>query len=542
MIEQNSIENLKNHLDIVDVVSSYIEVKKAGANYKAICPFHSEKTPSFVISPTKQICHCFSCGAGGDAIKFVMLYEHLSYPEAIEKLANLYNFSLSYTQSSGKSEDNKILDKTNLFFQQYLEKNHVAKEYLDARGVYNSFVEKFEIGYAPSSSEFMQFMQKNFISMQEALKVGIVAQGESGYYARFTNRIIFPIFSPSDRLVGFGGRTISNHPAKYINSPQSVVFNKSKLLYGYSKAKPSIIKKKQIIVTEGYLDVIMLHQVGFDNAVATLGTALTSEHIPLLKKTDPQIIISYDGDKAGIAAAIKAAQMLSMSLCKGGVVLFPSGFDPADMVKDHKIAELKEIFAKPKPFIEFYLQMSLKQKDLTNAHEKNEALKQSIEFIRGLPVVVQEEYRRFVASLLQIDERLIKLSSNTQGQKKTRQKEDIAELSLIKTLLMQRSLIDMVLDSCDMGMFVTHAQEFQDLISEIDSKALIELELREDIKIYDEEALIAQLCIFLSNHYTQELKRVAIDKQQDFETKNYKIRKIQQKLAQLRVGKLVAAT
>lgn len=543
MIEQSSIENLKNHLDIVDVVSSYIEVKKSGANFKAVCPFHDEKTPSFVISPAKQICHCFSCGAGGDAVKFVMMYEHLNYPEAIEKLALMYNFSLTYTSTQKQNDDEKmILDKSNLFFQKNLELNAEAKEYLTSRGIFTSSIEKFEIGYAPNSHEFMQFMQKNFISIQEALKYGVAAEGESGHYARFSNRITFPIFSPSDKLVGFGGRTITNHPAKYINSPQSVVFNKSKLLYGYSKAKSAIIKKKQIIVTEGYLDVILLHQAGFDNAVATLGTALTAEHLPLLNKTEPEIIISYDGDKAGIAAAIKAAKMLGVSLVKGGVVLFPEGQDPADMVKSNKINELKKIFSNPKPFIEFYIQMSLKSKDLTNPNSKNEALKESLEFLNALPAIVQNEYKKLVASLLQIDERLISLGKTKNFHNRTFKKEDIAELTLIKTLQSNKQLIDMVLDSCDSSMFIAHPKEFKDLLAQNETKELIELSLRDDIKEYDESSLIAQLCIFLSNYYTRELKKVAIEKSESFENKSYKIKKIQQKLADLKKGKLVAFT
>ena len=536
MIEQSSIENLKNHLDIVDVVSSYIEIKKSGANYKAICPFHDEKTPSFVISPAKQICHCFSCGAGGDAVKFVMMYEHLNYPEAIEKLANMYNFTLSYTATNkNQSDDKKILEKSNLFFQKNLELNQEAKDYLEERGIFASSIEKFEIGYAPNSHEFLEFMKENFLSLQDGLKYGVVAQGEGGHYARFTNRITFPIFSPSDKLVGFGGRTIGNHPAKYINSPQSVVFNKSKLLYGYSKAKNSIIKKGQIIVTEGYIDVIMLHQAGFDNAVATLGTALTSEHLPLLNKTKPEIIISYDGDKAGIAAALKASRMLAASLSRGGVVLFPQGQDPADMVKSHKINELKKIFSKPIPFVEFFIQMSLKRFDIATPNGKNEALKLMVEFLNSLPLVIQNEYKKLVASMLQLDERVIKLGKNKTFQDRAFKKEDIAELSLIKTLLSNRHMIDIVLDSCDKDMFVAHRQEFSDLVSQNETKELLEISLRDDIVEYDENSIISQLCIFLLNYYKRELKRVATQKDSDF----YKIRKIQNKIEELAKNNLV---
>ena len=284
MIKQNSIEYLKSSIDIVDVIGNYIELKKAGSSYKARCPFHDEKTPSFVVSPQKQIFHCFGCGKGGDAISFVKEYEKLSYPEAIEKIARDYNIKLEYEDNQEKNDD-KVLDYFNNFFKKELEKNQFALDYLKERGVFKSFIEKFEIGYAPQNQTQLDFMQKNFIDIQNALLSGMVAKDENGrFYARFTKRVIFPIHNISGKIIGFGGRSLSNHPAKYINSPQTKYFNKSRIFYAYHLAKQSIYQKKEIIITEGYLDVIMLHQAGFTNVVATLGTALTKEHLPLLKR------------------------------------------------------------------------------------------------------------------------------------------------------------------------------------------------------------------------------------------------------------------
>jgi len=291
MIDNASIESLKNSIDIIDVVGSFVELRKAGANYKANCPFHGEKTPSFVVSPSKQIYHCFGCGVGGDSIKFLMELEKLTYPESIEKLASMFNFSLIYTKgSSDYSDAKRILEAIGQWYVKKLNQNQTATKYLLDRGISQSSIERFEIGYVPPGTEVMHFLTSALLPMPQAAEAGIIAQSEngSGYYARLVERITFPIYSASGSIVGFGGRTITNHPAKYINSPQTKLFNKSRLLYGYHLAKESIYNNKKLIVCEGYLDVVMFHQAGFTEAVASMGTALTSEHLPMLRKVIPK--------------------------------------------------------------------------------------------------------------------------------------------------------------------------------------------------------------------------------------------------------------
>jgi DNA primase len=273
MISQDSIEALKARLDVVDVVGSYVELRKAGANFKAPCPFHDEKTASFVVSPAKQIYHCFGCGAGGDSVKFVMEYEKLNYPEALEKLADSYNFSLSYTDNKHNKPRSQVMDKINEWYQKLLSTNQNALSYIKERGIYESSVEKFGIGYAPSSNETINYIKSQFLNMGEAVEAGVVGHDGGRNFARFIDRITFPIHSANGTLVGFGGRTITGHQAKYVNSPETPFFNKSRLLYAYHHAKQTLYKTNEIIITEGYLDVIMLHQAGFNNAVATLGTA-----------------------------------------------------------------------------------------------------------------------------------------------------------------------------------------------------------------------------------------------------------------------------
>ncbi len=544
MIEQNSIENLKNRLDIVEVIGSYIELKKSGANYKARCPFHSEDTPSFVVSPSKQIYHCFGCGAGGDAISFVMSYDKLSYPEAIEKLANDFNVPLSYTKGSfEKKDDRRVLEQINQFYKKNLFSNQGAKDYLENRGIYTSSIEKFEIGYAPSSSKTISFLKESLLSFEDALKTGILGKDERGnVYARLIERITFPIYAPNSKIVGFGGRTISNHPAKYINSPQTYLFNKSKLLYGYHLARESIIKKGRVIVTEGYLDVIMLHQAGFSECVATLGTALTSEHLPLLRRSEPKVILSYDGDRAGIEAAFKASKMLIASSIDGGVVIFDKGKDPADMVKDGDIATLKSLFNKPKPFANFVIEQIAYKYDLKNPLQKQKALKEGVEFLRTLSPLLQDEYKNYLSTILKIDKRVIKIQNRKnytpQGTISTK-REDLAELSVIKTLLLKPKLLDMVLENIAEDIFRVHQDLIIKVIGKEDIQGFEGILLRDDINELDEEGLKKQLRMMLIKYYQLRLESTKARDDINYEKKSFLIRKIQDKIYRLKRGEIV---
>ena len=545
MIDKSSIENLKQRLDIVDVVGHYLELKKNGANFKCVCPFHNDTSPSLVISPAKQIYHCFACGAGGDSIKFVMEYEKLSYPETIEKLASMVNFALSYTSSDGqKREDSKLMDSLNLFYIKHLDNNQNAKSYIHQRGISEASVEKFEIGYAPSSQESLQFLGSRAYTMSEAIEYGVAGIGEGGNaYARFIERVTFPIYSASGRIVGFGGRTLTNHPAKYVNSPQTKHFNKSQLLYGYHLAKESIFKQKSIIVTEGYLDVVMLHQAGFTHAVATLGTALTSEHIPLISRGDPEVILAYDGDSAGINAALKASMLLSTHGIKGGVVLFGEGMDPADMVQKGLIEPLNRLFHAPQAFIEFALERIVKKYNLKDPLIKQQALTEAMAYLKTLPNAVQESYIGVLSGALGISQNLVKVQTHKPQRldKKNAAFEDMLELTIIKTILNEPSLIDTVLDTVDASMFKTHGEEFSLLLeNKLEHPKLRRILLWEDIKIYDEKELISSMINFLYGYYNEKFQEVKSAKLLTYEKKQFLIRKIQEKMMKLKQGELVA--
>ncbi len=535
MIEKSSIEDLKNRLDIVDVISNYIELKKNGANFKGLCPFHGEKTPSFIVSPQKQFYHCFGCKASGNAISFVMEREQLNFPEAIEKLADSINFTLSYTTVQEKKDEKKILEKLNNFFLKKFESKFEAKKYLYERGVFESSIEQFGIGYAPSNQETMNFFRDNNFSLMELEDVGVIAFNDSGNpYSRFIERITYPIYSATSKIVGFGGRTISNHPAKYINSPATKVFNKSKHLYGYQIAKDKIFREKKIIVTEGYMDVVMLHQGGFANAVATLGTALTSDHIPLIKKANPDIILAYDGDKAGQEAAFKASKMLGETKSKGGVVLFAGGLDPADMVQNQKIANLRELFDNPKPFINFVLEKIVSNFDISNPLERESAFTEGQNYLASLSQILQDSYKPFLANLLNIDENIVKLKPKKTVAEGQRRYEDIAELQIIKTLLAKPNMLNTFLDIANVKIFNTHQEEFELLLDEkLQSDELMELLIRDDICELSEPQLMGQLGQILIRHYDIEMKKLR-NSPAPLKEKKFTIRKIRENQLKLR--------
>ncbi len=553
MISQDSIEALKARLDIVDVVGSYIELKKAGGNFKAPCPFHDEKSPSFVVSPQKQIFHCFGCGAGGDSVKFVMEYEKLNYPEALEKLADSYNFTLTYTDNKHNKPRSQVMDKLNEYYQTLLSKNQTALGYIKERGIYEGSIEKFGIGYAPESNATLNYIRSQQFSIKEAIDMGVVGynQERNQTYARFVERITFPIFSANGSIVGFGGRTITGHQAKYVNSPETAFFNKSRLLYAYHLAKQSLHKKQEVIITEGYLDVIMLHQAGFDNAVATLGTALTHEHLPLLRKGSPRIVMAYDGDKAGRAAALKASKLLSASGFNGGVVVFDGGLDPADMVKEGRVEELSNMFREAKPFIEFVLDEILSLYNLRNPKEKESCMQEGIAYLKTLSPILQEEYKTYLASRLGglgVSPSLLKLNTQTNTnrqnipQQRNSAHKDMWELSLIKTILEKPEYIEQVLDVIDQSLLQFHSYEFSLVLQgKQDAPEVMAIMVDDTItSLKDEEALNAELITFLTKYYERELKKVNIASNISFEEKAFYIRKFRGKIAKLKRGELVA--
>ena len=527
MIDPKSIEKLKNQIDIVDIIEHFLPVKKMGANYKCVCPFHDDRNPSMSISQSKQIFHCFACKAGGDAIKFVMDYEKLTYPEAIERIASLVNFSLEYTNDKAptQKENKHILEKANAFYRSEFFKHEAAVRYIYSRGINDAMIEKFELGWAGDSASTIRLLQNENIEPKEALEVGIVKQNEKGIYASFIERITFPIYSHTTRLVGFGGRTISDHPAKYVNSPQSVVFDKSKLLYGYHLAKQSIFEKKQIIITEGYLDVIMLHYAGFTNAVAVLGTALTTSHLPLLKRGEISVVLCFDGDGAGINAAIKSSRLLSQNEIDGSVVIIKGGADPADMVFAGRSEELKEMFDSGTELGEFYIEQIVKKYDMSRPVQKQKCLEEIMEFTNSLKPVISNSYENLVANLLKIEVGTFSLSNqrhiSTQSQNFTnanrqteqnlqkKTKTDILEFSILKSMLANKTYENIVLSELEEKFFLHHKNYFQAALApKIEANAVLvrEIYVDDSAKVASSEESLREAILKLKLKYYEKFR------------------------------------
>lgn len=540
MIDPNSIEQLKLRIDIVDIIAHYIPVKRAGHNCTCLCPFHDDKNPSMSISSDKGLFHCFSCGAGGDAVKFVMDYEKLSYPEAIEKIASLSNFALNYikTENEAKKPDKKILDIVNAYYRSLIFQNQFVLDYLYDRGLNNAMIERFEIGFAPDSNSTLRLLQNEEIEPNDALDVGIIKQNQNGLYASFISRITFPIRNHAGNLVGFGGRTLmKDNPAKYVNSPQSKIFDKSTLLYGYDIAKSSIYEKKQMIIVEGYMDVIMLHKAGFTNAVAVLGTALTIKHLPLIKRGDIKVILSFDGDNAGINAATKSSALLAQNSIEGNVVIIENGEDPADMVKERKIDRLKELFSGGTELGEFYISKIAQKYDITSPVQKQKAYDEIGEFLRTLPKIMALSYEGLVGELLNIDNfrlnyRYVKKEQKEEVKFKNK---DYLELSILKSAMSLANLKYILVELGEKNYFKIHQKEYEVICygakNEKDESLLRELDFDDNVEIYKNEEKFLEAIRLLKIKYFKGML-LAI-KDANIENKLEKIEKINAQIMKL---------
>ncbi|EED2472429.1 DNA primase [Campylobacter coli] len=449
MITKESIENLSQRLNIVDIIENYIEVKKQGSSFVCICPFHADKNPSMHINPTKGFYHCFACKAGGDAFKFVMDYEKLSFTDAVEKIANLCNFTLSYTKekNENKKELRTILPSLNAYFKSNLKHHKEALDYLYKRMLNDKDIAKFELGFAGASEDSIRLLQNQKIPLEDAMSVGALKKDENNeFYASFIWRITFPIYDHKDLLVGFGGRTLNpNVAAKYVNSPQNILFDKSRIFYAFNIAKENIAKKKEMIVCEGYMDAIAFHKAGFNNAVAVLGTALTEHHLPLIRRYDAKVILCFDNDEAGLKAATRSAFLLSTNKIDGKVAILQGGKDPAELVAKNESTKLYNILDEGIELGEFYIRRLISTHSIISALDKQKALETIQQFTFNLEPLVANSYTSLVSNLLKVDEKFIVLSQNSKKTIQTplisqnkynfpKEKIHIAELELIAFL------------------------------------------------------------------------------------------------------------
>ena len=362
------VEQIKSRLSAADLIQSYVKLQKSGANFKAVCPFHSEKTPSFYVSPARDIWHCFGCGRGGDIFGFVMEIEGVEFPEALKILAQRAGVELKREDPKFRNERLKlleILEAASEFYIQELKNNPSALLYLKKRGLLPKTVSSFKIGFAsvPSTGRWQNlynFLKSRNYADWEIEKTGLIVKDEKNnrYYDRFRNRIMFPLFDSSGRIVGFSGRIFGKEDettgGKYINTPQTILYDKSRILYGFDKAKNEIRKKDFCILVEGQMDVLMSHQAGYENTAAISGTALTLPQLGLLKRLTNNIIVAFDKDSAGVEAAKKG---IDIALNQGfdiKVLTVSSGKDPADLIKENP-DQWKKSLDQSVHLIEFYL-------------------------------------------------------------------------------------------------------------------------------------------------------------------------------------------
>jgi len=340
----NTTEEIKSKLDIVDVVGGYVKLERAGGNLKARCPFHNEKTASFFISPERQTYHCFGCNRGGDIFSFVEEIEGLDFKGALKILAEKAGVQLGNFSPKEKSEKDaifEVLEASTLFFQQSLGTKASAQEYLSDRGITKDTIKDFRIGFVPNEWRALNtyLLDKGYANPLIE-KAGMAKRSEKGYYDRFRGRIMFPVADSSGRIVGFSGRILpefeEKEGAKYINNPETLVYDKSKVLYGFDKAKMAIRQKGECVVVEGQMDLILSHQAGVANTVAVSGTALTEKHLTAIKRLADKLIFAFDADQAGIAAARKGFNTALSLGMEVRIVKLPKGNDPADIIKNSK--------------------------------------------------------------------------------------------------------------------------------------------------------------------------------------------------------------
>lgn len=443
MIKQETVERIFDEARIEEIVGEFVTLKKRGTNLLGLCPFHNEKTPSFMVSPAKGIYKCFGCGEGGNSVNFLMNHEHYTYPEALRWLAGRYQISIEEEEMSPEmaeevSERESQYVVTAYAEQWFVEQLHNSDEgksiglsYFRERGFRDDIIEKFRLGYSPNKSTgFTDVAQENGYKLEYLKKTGLTKESERGLYDGWRGRVMFPIHNLSGRPIAFGGRTLKTDKKtpKYVNTPECDIYHKSKVLYGIYFAKKGIVKEDNCFLVEGYTDVISLHQAGIENVVASSGTSLTTEQIRLIKRYTPNITILYDGDPAGIKASFRGIDMVLEEGMNVKVVLFPEGEDPDSYAKNHSSTEVKEFVTdNAKDFIVF--KTDLLTDDVGNDPIKRaEMIHDIVRSISLIPDHIQRSvYLRECSRLLEISEKALIAELNKEIRKKQQADERKAQ-------------------------------------------------------------------------------------------------------------------
>ena len=447
MIDRATVDKIMDAVNIVDVVGEFVNLRKAGVNYKGLCPFHDDKTPSFMVSPARQICKCFACGEGGNAVNFLMKHEQITYPEALRWLAKKYNIEIQERELN-EDEKREQSERESMFvvnewacqyFHEILKNDvdgqAIGKQYFRSRGIRDDIIEKFQLGFALTKRDALANEAKRKGYQQEFLvKTGLCGENEKGLYDRFAGRAIFPWLNVSGKVVAFGGRKLDaatkGVQQKYVNSPDSEIYHKERELYGIYQAKKAIVKEDCVYMVEGYTDVIAMHQCGLENVVANSGTALSVYQIKLLRRFTPNIVLLYDGDEAGIHAAMRGTDMLLQEGMNVKVLLLPDGDDPDSFARKHTSQQFKDyIEAHQADFIQFKTELMLK--NVKDPIKRAEAINSIVRSVSVIPdPIVRATYIGECARRLGVDERTLITQTNKyiagdrEEQRKTAEREE----------------------------------------------------------------------------------------------------------------------
>lgn len=415
---ENIVDEIKSRCNIVDVIGRHVPLKKSGSNYSGICPFHNEKTPSFVVSDTKQIFTCFGCGATGDVIEFVQRYNNLDFPGAIEKLAGEYGIEIKSSNFQGEKERAALYEINReaaaFFYRAFKKTPNPAYDYMIKRGIEPDTLRKFGIGYADGEwdSLYQHFIKNGTADSQVLLSLGLISSSNGKYYDKYRDRVMFPIINTRGKVIGFGGRILGDGTPKYLNSAESSVFLKKNNLYGLNLTRQDINKENQVILVEGYMDVISLYQHGVRNVSASLGTALTENQAAMLKRYTDNVILSYDSDAAGQAAALRGLDILHRSGCKVKVLHVTDGKDPDEFIKKNGKDAFLELVQNAMPFADYKIHLLKQRLDLHTTEGSVEFLQETAKILKDLSPVEADIYIKKIAQETKISEGAIRLEIN----------------------------------------------------------------------------------------------------------------------------------
>ncbi|HPZ59821.1 MAG TPA: DNA primase, partial [Bacillota bacterium] len=388
-LSDNVIDEIKSRCNIVDVIGRVVSLKKTGSNHKGLCPFHNEKTPSFVVSEDKQIFTCFGCGVTGDVIEFTQRYNNLDFRGAIEKLAGEYGIDLGSNVFPGESQKTQLYEinreAATYFYRCFTERANRGAAYMQSRGLEPGVLRKFGIGYADDGWQSLyDFLKSKGYEDKELLNLGLVAKSKDRIYDKFRDRVMFPIINTRGKVVGFGGRAIGDGMPKYLNSQESLIFQKKNNLFGLNLTRQDINREDCAILVEGYMDVITLYQHGVRNVSASLGTALTENQAAMLKRYTKNIVLAYDGDEAGQSAALRGMDILYAAGGNVKVLQLPDGKDPDEFIRKNGREAFLERIEQALPFMDFKLQHIKKQVDLNTTEGSVTFLKEAARALRLL--------------------------------------------------------------------------------------------------------------------------------------------------------------